>query len=56
MGLKDTVEQYRRVLRLARKPNREEIKKTAKITGLGIVVLGVIGYIIHWVYYIITGV
>ncbi|HIP74248.1 MAG TPA: protein translocase SEC61 complex subunit gamma [Euryarchaeota archaeon] len=54
MGLKDTIEQYVRVLRLARKPSWEEVKRTAKITGLGLAVLGIIGYIIHWVYYIIT--
>lgn len=56
MDIKGVVEQTKRVLRLAKKPSLEEIKKTAKITGVGIVVLGVIGYIIHWAYYILTNI
>ena len=56
MGISEFMEQAKRVLRLARKPGWEEIKRTAKITGLGIVVLGLIGYVIHWVYYLLTNV
>ena len=54
MGLSEFIEQSRRVLKLARKPTKEEIIRTAKITGVGIAVLGIIGYIIHWVYYLLT--
>ena len=56
MGIKGVVEQTTRVLRLAKKPSWEEVRKTAKITGIGIIVLGVIGYIIHWAYYFITNI
>lgn len=35
-----------RVLRVAKRPDREEYLNVAKITGLGIIVIGVIGFII----------
>jgi protein transport protein SEC61 subunit gamma-like protein len=35
-----------RVLRVAKRPDREEYINVAKITGLGIIVIGVIGFII----------
>lgn len=35
-----------RVLRVARRPGREEYVNVAKITGLGIIIIGVIGFII----------
>jgi len=38
---------YGRVLKMARKPTNEEYKKTAKITGLGILVIGAIGFVIY---------
>ncbi len=54
MGLSEFIEQSRRVLKLAKKPTAEEIKRTAKITGAGITILGLIGYVIHWIYYLLT--
>ena len=37
---------YGRVIRMARKPTNEEYMKTAKITGAGILLIGLIGFII----------
>ena len=39
---------YGRVLKMARKPTNEEYGKTAKITGLGILLIGAIGFTI-WI-------
>lgn len=36
----------KRVLRVARKPDSEEYFNFAKVTGLGIILIGVIGFII----------
>ncbi len=44
--LRDFLHQAKRVLQVARKPDREEYFNVAKITGLGIVIIGVIGFII----------
>jgi len=39
---------YGRILKMARTPTREEYKKTIAITGLGIILLGAIGFAIMW--------
>jgi protein transport protein SEC61 subunit gamma-like protein len=46
MGLKSTVERIRRVLLVSSKPDKYEYRQTVKITALGIVVIGVIGFVI----------
>lgn len=38
---------YGRVLKMARKPTNEEYEKTAKITGLGIIAVGALGFFIY---------
>lgn len=38
---------YGRVLKMARKPTNEEYEKTSKITGLGIIVIGALGFVIY---------
>ncbi|MCE5214233.1 MAG: protein translocase SEC61 complex subunit gamma [Methanobacterium sp.] len=40
------IKMNQRVLRVARRPDREEYINVAKITGLGIIIIGVIGFII----------
>lgn len=37
---------YGRVLRMARKPSTEEYSKTIQITGLGLLLLGGLGFLI----------
>ena len=37
---------YGRVLKMARKPTDEEYSKTSKITGLGILLIGGLGFVI----------
>ena len=50
MDVKATFDKFikdsKRVLKVAKKPDREEYWSLAKITVLGIVVIGVIGFII----------
>jgi protein transport protein SEC61 subunit gamma-like protein len=38
---------YGRVLKMARKPTNEEYEKTAKITGLGILLIGALGFVVY---------
>ncbi len=38
---------YGRVLKMARKPTNEEYEKTSKITGLGILLVGAVGFTIY---------
>lgn len=40
------LKQCNRVLHISKKPDRLEYQNVAKITGLGVIVIGVIGFII----------
>ena len=39
---------YGRIIKMARTPTPEEYRKTITITGLGIIVLGAVGFFIMW--------
>ena len=40
------IKQCKRVLHVAKKPDKEEYTNVAKITGLGIIIIGVIGFVV----------
>lgn len=40
------LKQCERVLKVSKKPDSEEYKTVSKVTGLGVIVIGVIGFII----------
>lgn len=50
MNIKETtsdfIKQSKRVLRVAKKPDREEYFDFSKVTAIGIAIIGVIGFII----------
>ena len=39
---------YGRVLKMARKPTNDEFSKTSKITGLGIILIGGLGFLVFF--------
>ncbi|KYC51868.1 MAG: preprotein translocase subunit SecE [Candidatus Methanofastidiosum methylothiophilum] len=43
------ISEYTRVLKLAKKPSRKEYSLTSKVTGIGIILIGIIGYILKFV-------
>ncbi|HID60352.1 MAG TPA: protein translocase SEC61 complex subunit gamma [Hadesarchaea archaeon] len=45
----------RRTLQIAKKPEKDEYLQVAKITGLGILLIGFVGFIIMFAGYIIQG-
>ncbi|MDY6777343.1 MAG: protein translocase SEC61 complex subunit gamma [Candidatus Nanohaloarchaea archaeon] len=45
--IKSKLKEYRRVLKITKKPDREEFMMSAKVTGLGILLIGLIGFIIY---------
>ncbi len=47
---------YGRVLRMARKPDREEFGQQAKITGIGVMLVGAIGFIVFYIMRFVPGV
>jgi len=45
--LKSFVTQSKRVFKVTKKPTKEELKVTVKVTGIGILLIGAIGFLIH---------
>ena len=43
------VSETRRILRLTRKPKKTEYSDVSRVTGLGIVVVGAIGFVIFFI-------
>jgi protein transport protein SEC61 subunit gamma-like protein len=45
-SLVDFIKLCQRVLHVSRKPGREEFQNVAKITGIGVIIIGAIGFVI----------
>ncbi len=52
--LRETLNDWKRVLKLSKKPKKSEFTMIAKITGIGIIIIGVVGFIIRLIVQIIT--
>lgn len=55
MSIKNFIEKIRRVLLVSSKPDKEEFKQSVKITGLGIVIIGVVGFVIFLLAMLVGG-
>ncbi|MCQ8904545.1 MAG: protein translocase SEC61 complex subunit gamma [Methanothermobacter sp.] len=49
------IKQSKRVLKVSKKPNREEYLNVSKVTGIGIIIIGVIGFIISIIAQLLGG-
>jgi protein transport protein SEC61 subunit gamma-like protein len=45
--LKSFYKEWRRVFRITKKPTKEEFKAIVKVSGLGILLIGFIGFLVH---------
>jgi protein translocase SEC61 complex gamma subunit len=54
MNIKETLRNYKRVLQIARKPDKDEYKITSKICAIGLAIIGVIGFVI-FIAFVLTG-
>jgi protein transport protein SEC61 subunit gamma and related proteins len=45
--LKSFATQSKRVFKVTKKPTNEELKVTVKVTGIGILLIGAVGFLIH---------
>jgi len=52
-AIKDFISHSARVLAVATKPRRSEYEKIAKITAAGMVVIGIVGIVISYVFHLI---
>ncbi len=53
--LKGFITQARRVLLVASKPDKDDYKQSAKITSLGMVIIGALGFVIFLIVQLIGG-
>jgi protein translocase SEC61 complex gamma subunit len=56
INIKGTLTRYKRVLMIARKPDKDELKETARICGIGSIVIGIIGFIFYIISVVLNGV
>ncbi len=49
----NAIKETRRILRLTRKPRGSEYNETAKITGLGMVLIGALGFVLFTLFQIL---
>jgi protein transport protein SEC61 subunit gamma-like protein len=54
-NIKEKLENYARVLKLTKRPTKEEFVDTAKICGIGLVIVGLIGFILFLVSVLFIG-
>ncbi len=45
--IKSFIVECKRVLKITKKPSKEEFRTIVKISGLGILIIGMIGFVIH---------
>lgn len=44
---RNKLNEYLRVLKISSKPDREEFEMSAKVTGAGIILIGVVGFLFY---------
>jgi len=53
--MKAFLQNCRRMLQVARKPGKEEYLQVAKVTGVGILIVGFVGFVIMIISYLVQG-
>lgn len=52
--IKEYLDECYRVLQVTKKPNKIEFKTVVKVSGLGILLIGFIGFLLHLIYQLIA--
>jgi len=55
INIRENLTKYKRVLMVARKPDSDELKETARICGIGSILIGIIGFIFYIISVILGG-
>lgn len=55
MDLKELIEAWRRILMISEKPEPKEYSLMLRVVIAGLVTIGIIGLLIHYVLYIVQG-
>ncbi len=52
MNIKNKIQRYARVLKITKKPTKEEFFASSKVTGLGLLLIGAVGFVIFFIAYL----
>ncbi|MCK4550692.1 MAG: protein translocase SEC61 complex subunit gamma [Candidatus Aenigmarchaeota archaeon] len=52
MNIKNKIQRYVRVLKITKKPTKEEFFASSKVTGLGLLLIGAVGFVIFFIAYL----
>ncbi|MBW3012145.1 protein translocase SEC61 complex subunit gamma [Candidatus Woesearchaeota archaeon] len=52
---REKLNEYKRVLKVTKKPNKQEFLTIFKVSGIGILVIGAIGFLINMIYQALVG-
>jgi len=55
-GMKRKLKEYGRVLKITKKPNSKEFWSVVKITGAGILIIGLVGFVILSIKIVVKGI
>jgi len=55
MNIKETLQNYKRVLAIAHKPDKDEFNFSLRICALGMLILGVMGFVVYLVAVLMGG-
>lgn len=55
LKIRERLENYRRVLIVARKPDKEDYVLTARVCALGVIVVGIMGFALYLIAALIIG-
>ncbi|MBL7160064.1 MAG: protein translocase SEC61 complex subunit gamma [Candidatus Aenigmarchaeota archaeon] len=53
--IKEKLAQYRRVISITRKPDKDEFLGSLKVTGIGLLLIGFIGFVMFLLYHLAIG-
>ena len=53
-SVNEILKEWNRVIKLSKKPKKNEFVMIAKVTGLGMIIIGVVGFVIRMIIQIIT--
>jgi len=53
--IKKRLKEYSRVLRITKKPSAAEFKSIAKVTAIGLLLIGLIGFLMHLITVFVKG-
>ncbi len=56
LKLKRQLKEFKRIIRISKKPSKDEFINIIKICGLGVLLIGSIGFTIQVIYQIIMGI